>query len=70
MTNLLLATQLAPPLTAFFTAKAAAGHMMKTIHRKPLIDGLSEEGLTPDQKSQGSISLSSVNFAYPTRPDM
>jgi len=62
--------QLAPPLTAFFTAKAAAGHMMKTISRKPLIDGLSEEGLTPEQKSQGSISLSAVNFAYPTRPDI
>jgi hypothetical protein len=62
--------QLAPPLTAFVTAKAAAGHMLVTINRKPLIDGLSEEGEIPSGQTQGCIELKDVDFAYPTRPDM
>ena len=36
--------QLAPPLTAFFAAKAAVYPMLQVIHRKPQIDGMSEDG--------------------------
>ena len=36
--------QLTPPLSAFFAAKAAMGSVLEVIERKPLIDGLSDEG--------------------------
>ena len=45
--------QLAPPLTAFFAAKAAVHPMLEVINRKPLIDGMSEDG-THHRKSEGS----------------
>ena len=44
--------QLAPPLTAFLAATAAVYPMLQVIHRKPLIDGMSEDG-THHGKSEG-----------------
>ena len=45
--------QLAPPLGAFFSAKAAAGSVMEVLKRKPLIDGLADTGDKPPQATQG-----------------
>ena len=45
--------QLAPPLGAFFSAKAAAGSVIEVLKRKPLIDGLSEEGEKPTKRPKG-----------------
>lgn len=41
--------QVAPPMTSFFEAKAAIRPIMDVINRKPLIDGLSEEGRVLDK---------------------
>ena len=46
--------QLAPPMGAFFAAKAAAGSVMEVLNRKPLIDGLSEEGEKPASRPKGA----------------
>jgi ABC-type bacteriocin/lantibiotic exporter with double-glycine peptidase domain len=62
--------QLAPPLTAFVTAKAAAYPLLTVVRRRPLIDGLSEEGKKPFEKPKGHISFEEVRFAYPSRPDV
>lgn len=62
--------QVAPPLTAVSTARAAVAQMLEVIHRKPLIDGLSNSGLKPEQKVKGEITLKDVEFAYPSRPDI
>ena len=45
--------QIAPPLGAFYSAKAAAGSVMEVVKRKPLIDGLSETGLKPTEMPKG-----------------
>ena len=60
--------QIAPPMSCFFEAKASAKPMLDIINRKPLIDGLSDEGLKPNEKPKGKISIDSVVFAYPSRP--
>lgn len=59
--------QIAPPLSAFAAARAAIGTIMETIERKPLIDGLSEEGLKPDVKCSGAIEVKGLEFSYPSR---
>ena len=41
--------------------------MLQVMNRKPLIDGLSQEGLQPPNKSNGEVSLSNIVFAYPSR---
>jgi ABC-type bacteriocin/lantibiotic exporter with double-glycine peptidase domain len=43
---------------------------MSVIDRVPTIDGLSDQGTTPETKPDGQIELRSVDFAYPTRPDI
>jgi ATP-binding cassette subfamily B (MDR/TAP) protein 1 len=57
-------------LIAFVAAKAAVQNVYYITDRKPLIDGLSDEGLRPDIKISGKIELRSLFFAYPTRPDI
>lgn len=54
---------------AFSAAKAAAASIFKLIERKPLIDSLSNAGLTP-RRVKGDISLEDVHFSYPSRPDV
>jgi ATP-binding cassette subfamily B (MDR/TAP) protein 1 len=61
---------MAPSATAFATAKAAIGIILQTINRVPLIDGLSDDGLKPTDKSSGVIEFQNVEFAYPTRPNI
>ena len=45
--------QLGPPLGSFVSAKAAAGTVMELVRRKPLIDGLSDEGDKPSMRPKG-----------------
>ena len=61
--------QVAPPLSAVFTAKAAAYPIYQVIDRSPVIDGLSKEGLEPEE-AHGDIEISDLVFSYPTRPDI
>jgi ATP-binding cassette, subfamily B (MDR/TAP), member 1 len=58
-----------PPMNAVFTAKAAAAKMLLVCNRKPLIDGLADEGEIIASGMSGKIELQDVSFAYPTRPD-
>jgi len=62
--------QIAPPLAAFTSAKAAIYPMMEIINRKPLIDGFADTGEKPEVKPKGLITLDNVVFSYPTRPDI
>lgn len=62
--------QLAPPVIAFVSAKAAVFNVYEIITRKPSIDGLSNEGLKPEVTVTGDIILQALQFAYPTRPDI
>uniref|UniRef100_A0A3Q3VZ17 ATP-binding cassette sub-family B member 5 n=1 Tax=Mola mola TaxID=94237 RepID=A0A3Q3VZ17_MOLML len=49
-------------------AKMSASHVMMLINKKPAIDNLSEEGLSP--RYDGSVLFDSVKFNYPSRPDV
>ena len=49
--------QLAPPLGSFVSAKAAAGTVMELVRRKPLIDGLSDEGDKPVMRPKGKHGI-------------
>lgn len=67
--------QMAPPLTAFTTARASIAVIYDILDRKPLIDGLSDSGMKlskteTEQRIKGEVSLQHVAFAYPSRPDI
>jgi ATP-binding cassette subfamily B (MDR/TAP) protein 1 len=60
--------QIAPPMAAFTQARVAAKTFLTTIARKPLIDGLSDEGEKPVNRPEGRVQLTDIVFAYPSRP--
>jgi ATP-binding cassette subfamily B (MDR/TAP) protein 1 len=61
----------APHIQAVVQGIGAAGKLFATIDRVPLIDALSEEGLTPNVEDiQGEIKFENVNFEYPARKDV
>jgi ABC-type multidrug transport system fused ATPase/permease subunit len=51
------------------TTSTAIAIMLETITRKPVIDGLSDEGIVPSGPCTGAVTLAGVSFAYPARPD-
>ncbi|XP_051998618.1 bile salt export pump isoform X2 [Xyrauchen texanus] len=61
--------QASPCLEAFASGRAAAKSIFDTIDREPEIDCFSEEGHTLD-KVKGDIEFHSVNFNYPSRPEV
>jgi ATP-binding cassette subfamily B (MDR/TAP) protein 1 len=58
-------------VNALVVGRAAMQKMLEVINRKPLIDGFSAEGATPDREEsvKGRIIFDNVTFAYPSRPD-
>lgn len=62
--------QMSPSVTAFVSARVAVGEMLATIRRKPLIDGLSNDGEKPTQRPRGLVELKNIVFSYPSRPNI
>ncbi|KAF9267350.1 P-loop containing nucleoside triphosphate hydrolase protein [Marasmius fiardii PR-910] len=60
---------LAPEMQAITHARGAAAKLYATIDRVPLIDSSNPDGLKPSSV-EGEISLESIKFAYPSRPDV
>ncbi|XP_076950101.1 ABC transporter B family member 1-like [Bidens hawaiensis] len=61
--------QSAPSMTAFTKARVAAAKIFKIIDHKPNVDKNHESGLELDSVS-GQLELKSVDFSYPSRPDV
>ncbi|KAI7808305.1 putative bile salt export pump [Triplophysa rosa] len=61
--------QASPCLEAFASGRAAAESIFDTIDREPEIDCFSEDGHKLD-KVKGDIEFHSVDFNYPSRPDV
>jgi ATP-binding cassette subfamily B (MDR/TAP) protein 1 len=61
--------QLAPEMQAVTQARAAAAKLYETIDRIPDIDSSDPSGLKPE-KVEGNITLESVRFNYPSRPNV
>lgn len=59
---------LAPQITAFTNASAAASELFRVIDKPSLLDPLADGGAMP-ATCQGKIEVRDVNFAYPTRPN-
>lgn len=59
---------LAPQITAFTNASAAASELFGVIDQPSLLDPLAEGGAMP-ATCRGQIQVRDVNFAYPTRPN-
>uniref|UniRef100_A0A1A8GQ60 ATP-binding cassette, sub-family B (MDR/TAP), member 4 n=1 Tax=Nothobranchius korthausae TaxID=1143690 RepID=A0A1A8GQ60_9TELE len=55
--------------TNYAKAKLSASHLMMLLNKKPDIDNLSQEGVSPD-KFDGNVSFVNVTFNYPSRPDV
>lgn len=62
--------QIAPNISAFSTAKAAAARIYSVIDRVPEIDTASNSGATLNRgTTAGRIEFKAVTFAYPSRPN-
>ncbi|KAK1426069.1 hypothetical protein QVD17_14737 [Tagetes erecta] len=61
--------QSAPSMSAFAKARVAAAKIFKIIDHKPNVDRNCESGLELDSVS-GQLELKSVDFSYPSRPDV
>ncbi|ORX80635.1 multidrug resistance protein MDR [Basidiobolus meristosporus CBS 931.73] len=59
-----------PNIQAFSLAQGAAEKLYSVIHRVPIIDSSSEDGVQPDTKTKGTISVQGVSFHYPSRPNI
>nr|AJM87336.1 P-glycoprotein [Cylicocyclus elongatus] len=61
--------QAGPQFAVLGTAMGAAGSLYQIIDREPEIDAYLKAGMKPSNL-KGRISVSSVKFSYPTRPDI
>ncbi|KAI3743442.1 hypothetical protein L1987_61151 [Smallanthus sonchifolius] len=61
--------QSAPSMSAFAKARVAAAKIFKIIDHKPNVDRNCESGLELDSVL-GQLQLKSVDFSYPSRPDV
>ena len=60
---------LPPSMSAFGSARGAAGKIFATIDRVPSIDSASDAGAKPE-KVVGDIEFQNVHFHYPSRVDV
>jgi len=60
--------QVAPRISSFVQATAAAQKIFQTLRRVPSIDSLDEGGVKPDD-IKGNIEFKNVTFIYPARPE-
>lgn len=61
--------QVAPHMVTFSCAATAASELFALIDRQSEINPFDESGDKPDETT-GFIDLHSINFSYPTRPDV
>ena len=59
---------IAPQITAFINASAAASELFSVIDKKSELDPLSECGKIPSNSCDGTIEIRNLAFAYPSRP--
>ena len=61
-------SSIAPQITAFTNAAAAASELFSVIDKKSELDPLDESGKMPNDSCNGSIQITNLAFAYPSRP--
>lgn len=59
---------IAPQITAFTNSAAAASELFSVIDKKSELDPLDESGKMPNDSCDGSIEITNLAFAYPSRP--
>ena len=59
---------IAPQITAFTNASAAASELFSVIDKKSELDPLDESGKKPVDGCEGNIEITDLTFAYPSRP--
>ncbi|KAL9638683.1 MAG: hypothetical protein Q9164_001391 [Protoblastenia rupestris] len=59
---------IAPQITAFTNAAAAASELFSVIDKKSELDPLDESGKMSSDSCDGSIEITNLAFAYPSRP--
>lgn len=59
---------IAPQITAFTNAAAAASELFSVLDKKSELDPLDESGKIPNMSCYGNIEIANLAFAYPSRP--
>ena len=59
---------IAPQITAFVNAAAAASELFSVIDKKSELDPLDGSGMIPVDSGDGNIEITNLAFAYPSRP--
>ena len=62
------ASTIMPQITAFTNAAAAASELFSVIDKKSELDPLDDSGKMPSGSCGGSLEITSLDFAYPSRP--